>query len=355
MRGPYEKKPMKAVTFHQHGGPEQLTFEDVPLPTLKAGEVLVRVKACALNHLDIWIRQGIPNFPITLPHISGCDVSGVVEQIGEGEDAPYPVGQHVVLSPGISCWQCEFCLAGKDNCCPTYHLLGAHVHGGYAEYVKVPVRNLITFPTALTFEQAAAYPLVSVTAWHMVKTLAKVRPGETVLVMGAGSGVGSMAIQLASLLGARVLTTVGTDDKIEKAKKVGADEVINHAKEDVTQRVHTFTDGRGVDVVIEHIGQAVWDQCLRSLARGGRLVTCGATSGTEGRFDTRFLYSRQLTIMGSFMGTRAELMEVSRLVQAEKLQPVVDSVFALSEAREAQERMLARKMFGKIILVPQTP
>ncbi len=346
---------MKAVTFHQHGGPEQLTFEDVPLPTLKAGEVLVRVKACALNHLDIWIRQGIPNFPITLPHISGCDVSGVVEQIGEGEDVPYPVGQPVVLSPGISCWQCESCLAGKDNCCPTYHLLGAHVHGGYAEYVKVPVRNLITFPTALTFEQAAAYPLVSVTAWHMVKTLAKVRPGETVLVMGAGSGVGSMAIQIASLLGARVLTTVGTDDKIEKAKKVGANEVINHAKEDVTQRVHTFTDGRGVDVVIEHIGQAVWDQCLRSLARGGRLVTCGATSGTEGRFDTRFLYSRQLTIMGSFMGTRAELMEVSRLVQAEKLQPVVDSVFALSEAREAQERMLARKMFGKIILVPQTP
>ena len=345
---------MKAVTFHRHGGPERLTLEDVPLPTLKAGEVLVRVKACALNHLDVWLRQGIPNFPITLPHISGCDVSGVVERIGEGVNVPYAVGQPVVLAPGISCWQCESCLAGRDNFCSTYHLLGAQVHGGYAEYVKVPSRNLMPFPTALTFEQSAAYPLVSVTAWHMVKTLANVQPGETVLVMGAGSGVGSMAIQIAGLLGARVLATVGTDDKIDKAKRLGVHEVINHAREDVTERVHTFTDGRGVDVVIEHIGQAVWEQCLRSMARGGRLVTCGSTSGTESRCDTRFLYSRQLTIMGSFMGTRAELMETGRLVQAGRLQPVVDSVFALSEACQAQERMLARKLFGKIILVPET-
>lgn len=346
---------MKAVTFHQHGGPEQLRFEDVPVPALEAGEALVRVKACALNHLDIWVRQGMPSFTIPLPHISGCDVSGVVEQIGEGEDAPYPVGQSVILSPGISCWRCESCLAGKDNFCSTYRLVGAHVHGGYAEYVKVPVNNLLPMPSGLTFEQAAAYPLVSVTAWHMVKTLANVQPGETVLVMGAGSGVGGMAIQIAGLLGARVFTTVGTDDKMEKAQQAGADGVINHAREDVVRRIHAFTDGRGVDVVIEHIGQTVWDQCLRSLARGGRLVTCGATSGTDGRVDTRFLYSRQLTIMGSYMGTQAELMAAGRLVQAGKLQPVVDSVFALSEARAAQERMLARKMFGKIILVPDTP
>lgn len=343
---------MKAVTFHRHGGPEQLAFEDVPLPVPQAGEVLVRVKACALNHLDIWIRQGVPNYTIPLPHISGCDVSGVVERIGEGMDVPFPIGQSVVVDPGISCRQCEFCLAGKDNFCPTYHLLGAGVHGGYAEYVKVPAGNLLPMPSGLTFEQAAAYPLVSVTAWHMVKALADVRAGETVLVMGAGSGVGSMAIQLARLLEARVISTVGTDDKVEKAEALGAEMVINHAREDVIQRVHAFTDGRGVDVVIEHIGQAVWDQCLRSLARGGRLVTCGATSGPENLLDARYVYSRQLTIRGSYMGTRDELLETSRFIETGTIQPVVDSIFPLSEARQAQERMLARKMFGKIILVP---
>ena len=188
---------MKAVTFHQHGGPEQLIYEDVAVPVPQAGEVLVRVRACALNHLDIWIRQGIPNYPITLPHVSGCDVSGVVERIGEGVYAPFSIGQPVVVSPGISCWQCEYCLAGKDNFCSTYRLVGAQVDGGYAEFVKVPAVNLLSMPEGLTVEQAAAYPLVAVTAWHMVKTLANVQPGETVLVMGAGSGVGSMGVQIA--------------------------------------------------------------------------------------------------------------------------------------------------------------
>ena len=343
---------MKAVTFHQHGGPEQLIYEDVAVPVPQAGEVLVRVRACALNHLDIWIRQGIPNYPITLPHVSGCDVSGVVERVGEGVYAPFSIGQPVVVSPGISCWQCEFCLAGKDNFCSTYRLVGAQVDGGYAEFVKVPAVNLLSMPEGLTVEQAAAYPLVAVTAWHMVKTLANVQPGETVLVMGAGSGVGSMGVQIAHLLGARVLSTVGTDDKIERAKMIGADVVINHAREDVTERIRAATDGRGVDVVVEHVGQAVWEQCLRSLTRGGRLVTCGSTSGPESRLDVRYVYARQLTIMGSYMGTRAELLEVSRFIRDGKLKPVVDSVFPLSDARRAQERMLARKSFGKIILVP---
>ena len=343
---------MNAVTFHQHGGPEQLLYEDVPVPVPQAGEVLVRVRACALNHLDIWIRQGIPNYPITLPHISGCDVSGVVERIGEAVQSPFSIGQPVVVSPGISCWQCECCLAGRDNFCPTYRLVGAQVDGGYAEFVKVPAVNLLPMPERLTVEQAAAYPLVSVTAWHMVKTLANVQPGETVLVMGAGSGVGSMGVQIARLLGARVLSTVGTDDKRERAEMLGADVVINHAREDVTDRVRAATDGRGVDVIVEHVGQAVWESCLRSLTRGGRLVTCGSTSGPESRLDVRSVYVRQLTIMGSYMGTRAELLEVSRFIRDGKLTPVVDSVFPLSDARQAQERMLARKSFGKIILVP---
>lgn len=343
---------MNAVTFHQHGGPEQLLYEDVPVPVPQAGEVLVRVRACALNHLDIWIRQGIPNYPITLPHVSGCDVSGVVERIGEAVQSPFSIGQPVVVSPGISCWQCECCLAGRDNFCPTYRLVGAQVDGGYAEFVKVPAVNLLPMPVGLTVEQAAAYPLVSVTAWHMVKTLANVQPGETVLVMGAGSGVGSMGVQIARLLGARVLSTVGTDDKRERAEMLGADVVINHAREDVTDRVRAATDGRGVDVIVEHVGQAVWESCLRSLTRGGRLVTCGSTSGPESRLDVRSVYARQLTIMGSYMGTRAELLEVSRFIRDGKLTPVVDSVFPLSDARQAQERMLARKSFGKIILVP---
>lgn len=343
---------MKAVTFHQHGGPEQLLYEDVAVPVPQAGEVLVRVRACALNHLDIWIRQGIPNYPITLPHVSGCDVSGVVERVGEAVQTPFSIGQPVVVSPGISCWQCECCLAGRDNFCPTYRLVGAQVDGGYAEFVKVPAVNLLPMPAGLTVEQAAAYPLVSVTAWHMVKTLANVQPGETVLVMGAGSGVGSMGVQIARLLGARVLSTVGTDDKRERAEMLGADVVINHAREDVTDRVRAATDGRGVDVIVEHVGQAVWESCLRSLTRGGRLVTCGSTSGPESRLDVRSVYARQLTIMGSYMGTRAELLEVSRFIRDGKLTPVVDSVFPLSDARQAQERMLARKSFGKIILVP---
>ena len=343
---------MNAVTFHQHGGPEQLLYEDVAVPVPQAGEVLVRVRACALNHLDIWIRQGIPNYPITLPHISGCDVSGVVERVGEAVQTPFSIGQPVVVSPGISCWQCECCLAGRDNFCPTYRLVGAQVDGGYAEFVKVPAVNLLPMPAGLTVEQAAAYPLVSVTAWHMVKTLANVQPGETVLVMGAGSGVGSMGVQIARLLGARVLSTVGTDDKRERAEMLGSDVVINHAREDVTDRVRAATDGRGVDVIVEHVGQAVWESCLRSLTRGGRLVTCGSTSGPESRLDVRSVYARQLTIMGSYMGTRAELLEVSRFIRDGKLTPVVDSVFPLSDARQAQERMLARKSFGKIILVP---
>jgi NADPH:quinone reductase-like Zn-dependent oxidoreductase len=211
--------------------------------------------------------------------------------------------------------------------------------------------NVLPLPPNLDFVQAAAFPLVSLTAWHMVKTLADVQPGETVLVMGAGSGVGSMAIQMANLLGVRVLTTVGAEDKKEKATMLGADAVINHSVENMSERVAELTNGRGVDVVIEHIGQQVWGQCLKSLARGGRLVTCGATSGGTAQFDLRYLYSRQLTIMGAYMGTRDELVEATHFIEADKLRPVVDSTFPLEEARAAQERMLARKNFGKIVLV----
>lgn len=340
---------MKAVLFREHGGPEKLSYEDVPMPTIGAGEVLVRVKACALNHLDIWIRQGNPAYPIPLPHVSGSDVAGVVEQVGTQAEG-VAVGERVFVSPGISCWRCEFCLAGRDNFCRTYSLLGAMTHGGYAEYVKVPFRNVLPMPENLTFEQAAAFPLVSVTASHMLFALAGLQHGETVLIMGAGSGVGSMAVQLAKLAGARVITTVGSDEKIPKAVVLGADAVINHSKEKVAERVKLLTEGRGVDVVIEHIGPEVWETCLASLAKGGRLITCGATTGSEVKLDLRYIYSRQFTIKGSYMGTRAELAKAAELVGQKRVMAVIDRTYPLQEARVAQELMLSRKFFGKIVL-----
>lgn len=340
---------MKAVLFREHGGPEKLTVEDLPTPTIGTGEVLVRVKACALNHLDIWIRQGNPAYPIPLPHVSGSDIAGVVEQVGAHVEG-VTVGARVFVSPGLSCWKCENCLAGRDNFCSTFGIIGAKTHGGYAEYVRVPFRNVLPMPENLTFEQAAAFPLVSVTASHMLFALAGLQHGETVLIMGAGSGVGSMAIQLAKLAGSRVITTVGSDEKIPKAVVLGADAVINHSKEKVAERVKLLTEGKGVDVVIEHIGPEVWETCLASLAKGGRLITCGATTGAEVKLDLRYMYSRQFTIKGSYMGTRAELVKAAELMGQKRLIPVIDRTYPLREARAAQELMLGRKFFGKIVL-----
>jgi NADPH:quinone reductase-like Zn-dependent oxidoreductase len=273
-----------------------------------------------------------------------------VEQVGAQADH-VTVGQRVFISPGISCWKCEQCLAGRDNFCRSYSLLGAMMHGGYAEYVKVPFLNVLPIPENLSFEQAAAFPLVSVTASHMLFAQAGLQHGETVLIMGGGSGVGTMAIQLAKLAGARVITTVGSDDKIPKAVVLGADAVINHTKEKVADRVKLLTEGHGVDVVIEHIGPEVWDSCLASLAKGGRLITCGATTGAEVKVDLRYVYSRQFTIKGSYMGTRAELVKAAELMGQKRLIPVIDRTYPLQEARAAQEQMLGRKFFGKILLV----
>ena len=340
---------MKAVLFREHGGPVKLSYEDLPTPTIGAEDVLVRVRACALNHLDIWVRQGNPAYPMPLPHVSGSDVAGVVEQVGPHVDG-ITVGQRVFLSPGVSCWRCDACLAGRDNFCRSYGIIGALMHGGYAEYVKVPFRNVLPIPENLSFEQAAAFPLVSVTASHMLFAQAGLQNGEKVLIMGAGSGVGTMAVQMAKFAGARVITTVGSDDKIPKAVILGADAVINHAREKVSERVKLLTEGRGVDVVIEHVGPEVWDSCLASLAKGGRLITCGATTGAEVKLDLRYLYSRQYTIKGSYMGTRAELVKVAELMGQGRLISVIDRTYPLQEARAAQELMISRKFFGKIVL-----
>jgi NADPH:quinone reductase-like Zn-dependent oxidoreductase len=340
---------MKAAVFHQHGGPDVLRYEDRPPPLPQAGEVLVRVKACALNHLDIWIRQGIPAFTVPLPHIGGCDVAGLVEQVGNGVVGLTP-GERVFISPGLSCWHCEFCLSGRDNLCVTYRILGAAVDGGMAEFVAVPAINVIPIPGTLSFEEASAFPLTSVTAWHMLFGLARLQPSEDVLVLGGGSGVGSMAIQMARAAGARVITTVGSDDKMEKAAALGADLVLNHQREDIEARVKAMTEGRGVDVVFEHIGPATWEKSLRSLAKGGRVVTCGATTGPTVTIDLRFLYMRQTTIMGSMMGPRAELLLAAKWMGEGRIKAVIDSLLPLKEARTAHERMLDRKLFGKIVL-----
>ncbi|MGQ0666693.1 MAG: zinc-binding dehydrogenase [Nitrospiraceae bacterium] len=340
---------MKAVLFREHGGPDKLSYEELPAPQIGDQEVLVRVKACALNHLDIWIRQGNPAYPMPMPHVSGSDIAGLVEGVGSQVEG-ISAGQRVFVSPGVSCWHCEACLAGRDNFCRSYSLIGAMMHGGYAEYVKVPFRNVLPMPENLTFEQAAAFPLVSVTASHMLFALAGLQHGETVLIMGAGSGVGSMAVQMAKLAGARVITTVGADDKIPKAVTLGADAVINHAREKVAERVKLLTERRGVDVVIEHIGPEVWETCLLSLAKGGRLITCGATTGAEVKLDLRQVFSRQLTIKGSYMGKRAELVKAAELMGQRRLTSVIDRTYPLQQARAAQEQLLSRKVFGKIVL-----
>jgi 2-desacetyl-2-hydroxyethyl bacteriochlorophyllide A dehydrogenase len=340
---------MKAVVFHEHGGPERLTFQEVADPNIASHEVLVRVKACALNHLDLWVRQGVPAYRIALPHISGCDVAGIIEQVG----ANVPdrrVGERVFLSPGVSCWRCEACLAGRDNQCVSFKVLGAHVDGGYAELVKAPGINALPIPGNLSFVEAAAFPLVTLTAWHMLFTLGKLRAGETVLVMGAGCGVGSIAIQMAKIAGGRVLSTVGTETKVAKARALGADEVLLHTGGTMARRVKELTDGRGVQLIIGHIGPAVWEQCLPALSKGGRLVTCGATTGPEVKLDLRYVFSRELVLRGSYMGTRADLEQATTLIRNGTVRPVVDRVLPLKEARVAQELLLNRTVFGKVVL-----
>ena len=340
---------MKAVIFPEHGGLDVLRYTDVPEPAIGVRDVLVRVRACALNHLDIWVRRGMPGVRIPLPHIDGCDIAGEVAKIGV-DVTNVRVGDRVVLSPGVSCGQCDQCLAGKDNQCRQYSLLGYMYDGGYAEYVKAPSVNALPMPANLSFEEAAAVPLVFLTAWHMLITRAQLKPSEDVLILGAGSGVGSAAIQVANRAGARVIATAGSEAKLAKAKELGADEVINHSQQNIADEVRRITNRRGVDIVFEHVGQATWEQSIRSLAIGGRLVTCGATTGFEGKIDIRYLFSRNLSILGTYMGGKAELFDVLKMVERGELKPVVDRVFPLEQAAAAQERLENREQFGKIVL-----
>jgi NADPH:quinone reductase-like Zn-dependent oxidoreductase len=306
------------------------------------------VRACALNHLDLWQRRGMERVSIGFPHISGADVAGDVISTPNAEIG---AGRRVLLQPGLSCARCAACLDGRDNECPHYDVLGYRSDGGYAEIVRVPVQNLITIPDSIGYIEAAAFPLAFLTAWHMLITRATLRAGEDVLVLGAGSGVGQAAIQIAWRHGARVFATAGTDEKLAKARQLGAYEVINHTTQDLPARVRELTSGRGVDVVFEHIGTATWDRSVKSLARCGRLVTCGATTGHQAQIDLRVLFTRQISLLGSYMGRKAELLRAAQFFFAGEMHPVVDRTFPLAEAAEAHRRLESREQFGKLVLV----
>lgn len=340
---------MKAIVFHQHGGPDVLKYEDAPEPALRANDVLVRVKACALNHLDLWVRRGLPNVPIPLPHIPGSDIAGEIAKIGT-DVTNVRVGQKVVLAPLVSCGKCPACLAGLDNYCRQATNLGYMIDGGCAEFVRAPEVNCLPYPENLKWEEAAAIPLVFQTAWHMLITRAQLQPGEDVLILGAGSGIGSAAIQIAKFFGARVVTTAGTDEKLAKAKELGADHLINHKSQKIRDEVRRITNKRGVDVVFEHVGTATWEDSIASLAPTGRLVTCGATTGFDAKVDLRFLFSRQLSLLGSYMGTKSELHTVMKLVASGKLKPVADRIFPLAEAVAAHAYLESSAQFGKVVL-----
>ena len=342
---------MKAIVFHQHGGPEVLQYEEAPEPKIKANEVLVEVRACALNHLDVWARKGLPGIEIPLPHILGNDVAGVVREAGELVDW-VEAGEEVMLQPGVSCGHCLECLRGRDNLCPQYRIVGYLIDGGYAELVAAPGVNVIRKPANISFEEAAALPLVTVTAWHMLVTRADVQPGEDVLVHAAGSGVGSVGIQIAKLRGARVIATASSEEKLEKARALGADEVVNYTRADWPREVRRLTDRKGVEVVFEHTGAATWPGSIQALARDGRLVTCGATSGYEAATDLRQVFYRHLSLLGSFMGSKAELLEAMKFVGRGQIRGVVDRTLPLAEARRAHELMEDRAQFGKLVLTP---
>jgi len=340
---------VRAVRFHRHGGPEVLKYEEAPDPVPTADDVLVRVKACALNHLDIWGRNGLPNVDIPLPHIAGSDIAGEVESVPKEEEL-FGKGDEVIVNPGIGCGRCDKCLMGYDNQCRDYTVIGYKVDGGYAELVKVRRTHLIRKPESMGFEEAASIPVVFETAWHMLATKAQVGPADTVLVLAASSGVGSAAVQVAKLLGAKVIATAGDSQKMKMARELGADSTINHYDEDVLAEVMRITEKRGVDVVVEHVGKATWEGSLKCLAKGGKLVTCGATSGAQATTDLRYVYNRELTVYGSFMARLGELPEVVRMFEDGRLRTVVDSVYPLKEAAEAQRRMEGSKHFGKIVL-----
>ena len=342
---------MKAVFFRKHGGNEVLEYGDWPSPEPGAGEVRVAIRAAALNHLDIFVRDGIPGVP--LPQIPGADGAGVVDAVGPGVEGLTP-GDRVLLQPGLYCNTCEFCRGGEQSLCATYKLLGEHVAGTFAEQIVIPARNVFPIPEGLSFEQASAFPLVYQTAWRMMVTRAAVRPGETVLIHGGGGGVGGATLEIALLAGARVFVTTSGEEKAAVLRAAGAEIVLDYGKVDVGKEIRARTGKRGVDVVVDCVGEKTWMTSLKCATNGGRIVTCGATSGPNPKEEIRLIFWKQLSILGSTMSSDREFRAMLSAVGAGKLSPRIDNVFAFSRAREAYERMEKGSHHGKIILVPDS-
>jgi NADPH:quinone reductase-like Zn-dependent oxidoreductase len=342
---------VKAAFFKEHGGADKILYDDYRDPVPGAGEVLVRVRACALNQVDMLLLDGRFPPPEGLPHVNGCEVTGTLEATVDAARG-LACGQRVIIFPGFSCGVCEYCLRGERTVCVRYGYLGAHKDGGYAELVKAPAANIVPLPDAISFEQGAALPLAMLTSWHALVAQAELRPGQTVLVQAAGSGVGSAAIQIARLIGARVLATVGSDDKIEFARALGADQVVNYRTHDFVEAAKAWTGKRGVDVVVEHIGGETFERSVYALTRLGTLVSIGSHDTHWGRLDLRHVYSKNLRILGTNLGSILELETILDYVAEGRLRAVVDRIYPLGEARAAVQHILDRRNKGKVLLVP---
>jgi NADPH:quinone reductase-like Zn-dependent oxidoreductase len=342
---------MKAVVFKQHGSPEVLEYTTVPDPKPARGEVLIEVKAASINHLDIFLRRGMPGIKIPFPKIAGSDAAGIIRELG-ADVSGLQTGQRVTINPGISCGRCEFCAAGFASQCPSYAMVGENRDGAYAELLTVPAHIVLPIPDSLSLEEAAAAPLVFLTAWSMMVTKGNIRPNEDVLILGAGAGVGTAAIQIAKMTGCRVFATASSDEKLERARRLGADFLINYKTDEFDRKIRDLTNKRGVDVVVDYIGADTWVRSLRSARRGGRVLTCGATTGFAPQTDLRQIFFRQLQIIGTTMGNHRDFLNVMSCVFRGQLKPVIDRVLPLAEARKGHELIEQRAAFGKIILAP---
>ncbi|MCZ6767356.1 MAG: zinc-binding dehydrogenase [bacterium] len=342
---------MKVIQFKKHGGPDVLEYVEIDDLTPGRGEVVLRVRATSLNHLDLFVRRGIPGVKIPLPHVPGCDAAGEVLALGDGVTT-LEQGERVLLNPSVTCGQCEFCLRGDTSMCRTFNVFGEDRWGGYAEQMVVPAENLVPIPDDMSNEDAASVPLVFMTAWRMLIGRGRVRPSEDVLILGAAAGVGIAAIQIAKVAGARVFAAASSDEKLALCGELGADVLINYEAENFVRRVREETGKRGVDVVVDYVGKDTWVDSLRSLTRGGRLLTCGATTGYDPTTDIRQIFYRQLEIIGSTMGSANDLNAALTLISSRKMKPVVGKVFELKEAADAHRLMETRNALGKIVRRP---